>query len=103
VLGDDAGRAPAGLPARAAEALDLRPEASQRGERALEVAALLFLGLRERREVRVRMVADLVPGREDRVDRAGYRSAVQPGTKNVAGSEYSRSRSRMRGTPTSGP
>src|ERR671935_254519 len=31
----------------------------------------------------------------------GYRSTVSPGTKNVAGNEYSASRSRMRGTPAS--
>src|SRR3954447_8458381 len=33
----------------------------------------------------------------------GWRSAVQPGTKNVAGSEYSASSPRILGTPTSGP
>jgi hypothetical protein len=46
---------------------------------------------------------DLMPGREDRFDVPGYLSAVHPGTKKVAGKEYSLSSPRMRGTPTSGP
>jgi hypothetical protein len=69
VVRDDLRRPPARLPARAAESLDLGAARPQRRERALEVGTLLVLGLREGREVRVRVVPDLVPCREDRLDR----------------------------------
>ena len=68
VLSDDLRRAPRGLPARAAVAIHFGAERAQRCERAIEVGALVVLRLRKRRVVGVRVVCDLVPRREDRVD-----------------------------------
>ena len=103
MLGDELRGTPAGLPARAAEADGLNAERAQRRQRALEVGALLVFRLRERREMCVRVVRDLVTGRDDRLDGPGIAVGRPARTKNVAGSEYSRRSSRMRGTPTSGP
>jgi hypothetical protein len=103
VLGNDSRCTPARLPAGTAEALDVRAESSERLQRALEIGTLVVLGLRERRVMRIRVVAHFVALGEQCFDRLRVTSAVQPGTKKVARSEYSRSSSRMRGTPTSGP
>src|SRR5436309_11123246 len=71
VLRDDLRRAPPRLPAGAAEALDVSAETLEGGERALEVGALLLLRLGERRIVRVGVMPDLMPRREDRLDGSG--------------------------------
>ena len=74
MLGDDPGGQPAGLPARRPESLGLDAGATQRLECALEVRALLLLGLGEGREVGVGVMGDLVALLENRLD--GTRVAV---------------------------
>src|SRR6266852_5359238 len=70
MLGDYLRRPPRRLPARATVSLDVRSSPAEQLERALEVRAFLGFRLYNGRKVRVRMVADLVTGGEDRLDRA---------------------------------
>jgi hypothetical protein len=85
VLGDEPRRPPGRLPHGGAVTARPNADTLERGERPLEVLALLVLGEVDRAHVVVRVVADLMAGGRDPLDRLGVAVDGEPGDEEGRG------------------